>query len=90
MKYRPANGTEGEIFYDEWCAKCERDKLYRETSDNGCEILLDSMLYQADHESYPEQLTYDENGDPCCTAFIMEGEPIQYRCDKTIDMFGDV
>ena len=31
--YRPSNGTEGDIFFDNWCRHCARDKAMREGAD---------------------------------------------------------
>ncbi len=45
------------------------------------------MMNAIDDADYPREWIYGEHG-PCCTAFIPVGEPVQYRCDKTLDMFG--
>ncbi len=87
-KYRPSNGTDGDCFHAAWCEQCERDAKYRATNEDGCDILASMMAYSIDDPDYPEELTYNENGKPCCTAFIPDGDEIHYRDDKTADMFG--
>ena len=32
-KYRPSNGTEGDMFLNAWCCHCARDKAMREGAD---------------------------------------------------------
>ena len=31
--YRPGSGTEGEVFFDNWCRHCSRDRAMREGDD---------------------------------------------------------
>lgn len=31
--YLPSNGTEGVMFFDTWCRRCQRDKAMREGAD---------------------------------------------------------
>ena len=73
-KYRPSNGTEGMIFYDQWCNECVREIPVRERGDfeHGCQIYADTQVLSIDEEGYPEEWTYDKDGEPCCTAFEME------------------
>lgn len=61
--YRPSNGSEGDMFMERWCEYCEKD------AKQGCPILAASFSYDADEPEYPEELTFDANGQPCCTAF---------------------
>ncbi len=70
-KYRPSNGTEGMCFIDEYCCNCIHGKYEHtgDTNDNPCEILSRSFLYDVDEKEYPEEWTYDDKGEPCCTAF---------------------
>ena len=71
-KYRPSNGTEGEGFIDEYCMHCLHEKYshtYNE-DDKKCEILTNTMIYDINEPEYPEEWIYDENGNPCCTAYI--------------------
>lgn len=69
--YRPSNGTEGEIFQEDFCAKCPRDAKFREDPEKheGCEILARTMAYNVTDPEYPKEWIYDEKGEPTCTAF---------------------
>lgn len=64
--YRPSNGTEGEFFYCDWCAKCAR-----ENEDDHCEILTRSMVFSIGDDEYPVEWVEDEDG-PRCTAFLSD------------------
>lgn len=87
--YRPSNGTEGALFMDEWCAKCRRDRAFREDENElGCPIISAAMLYQEDDPKYPNEWICDTEGEwpwnPRCTAF----EPIAEEgviCDPRQD-----
>lgn len=72
-KYQPSSGTEGEIFMEQWCYKCTKGA---DEASSGCTILLATMSFDKDHELYPPQWTYDNKGNPVCTAFQREGVPI--------------
>jgi hypothetical protein len=54
--YRPANGTEGDIFESNWCSKCKKDEIF-------CPILCDAYCGEQ-----PAQWIY-LNNKPTCTAF---------------------
>lgn len=62
--YRPSNGTEGEIFQEQFCYQCKND-----SEEEGCDILLRSMVHQINEPEYPTEWIYDENKQPVCTAF---------------------
>jgi hypothetical protein len=68
--YRPSNGTEGEVFYENWCADCRCDAAFRADPDNarGCPIWACSMAFRVDDESYPRELYIDGDGQPRCAA----------------------
>ena len=74
-KYQPSNGTEGEWFMDKFCFQCERDKIW----EDPCEMLGRTMALDVDDPRYPEEWTYDSEGNPVCTAFTPIGEDV----DKT-------
>lgn len=92
--YRPSNGTEGEIFMDNWCRHCARDTAMtegmamHECDDNQvCQIIGNTMAFNIDHAEYPKEWNYDSNGQPQCTAFIQAGQPIPLKDDLTMDLF---
>lgn len=70
-KYRPSNGTEGELFQEAFCNRCTKDKAVRENEDfeNGCKILAKTMSLDTDDKDFPTEWTYDKDGNPICTAF---------------------
>jgi len=93
-KYRPSNGTEGAIFTEAWCGQCERDHgmlkglPLEECDDNQvCGIIADTYCYQVDDPKYPREWQYGPDGQPCCTAFVPEGQPIPHKDEQTSDMF---
>jgi hypothetical protein len=81
-RYRPSNGTEGDIFMEAWCSRCQRD------ANGDCPILAATMALDVDDEAYPSEWIVVDN-DPMCTAFVAAGEPLPTpRCTRTADMFG--
>ena len=87
--YQPSNGTEGEVFWSEWCYTCARDKAMREGAnfedcdDNErCDIIAASFRGEA------KEWVFGADGQPMCTAFHEFGTPELYRCPATADMFG--
>lgn len=94
-KYQPSNGTEGDCFFSGWCRRCQRDKAMREGADYDecddneiCRIPARTMAFNVEDDEYPNEWQYGQDGQPCCTAFVPEGEPIPpTRCDRTIDLF---
>lgn len=60
--YRPSNGTEGSIFYCQWCSRCKKDK------DMNCSILADTMFFDVGEAGYPVEWIW-QKGKPVCTAF---------------------
>ncbi|EME69738.1 hypothetical protein H261_11909 [Paramagnetospirillum caucaseum] len=89
QKYRPSNGTEGELFYGAWCADCAREAAYRADPALGepCPILSATMTFDVSNPLYPEAWQFGADGQPTCTAFTTEAET--GRCPDTMDMFGD-
>lgn len=94
-KYRPSNGTEGNLFFAAWCCKCQRDKSMREGAnidecdDNErCDIIADTLLYKTSDPEYPTAWQYGRDGQPCCTQFVPAGEPVpEHRCTNTMELF---
>jgi len=66
-KYRPSNGTEGDIFMVNFCEKCTKD--YFNGNVAGCPIIANSMSYDIADERYPKEWQYGADGQPTCTAF---------------------
>ena len=88
--YRPSNGTEGEYFMEAFCFHCERDRAFQENPDqaDGCPILAKTFALDVTDPEYPQEWITDDKG-ARCTAFTMD-PTCPTRCDKTLDMFGDV
>ncbi len=92
--YMPSNGTEGEFFHSMWCEECARDKVMngeatQEQADADPEGCYCMILNQSFHSDGVPEWVYGADGQPCCTAFSPKGQPIQYRCPNTPDMFED-
>lgn len=66
-KYRPSNGTEGEIFMNNYCDHCIHEKWSHTQchGDKQCDILSTAFITG---EYVPEWI-YNENGKPTCTAY---------------------
>ena len=76
--YRPSNGTEGMMFREEWCNRCEHERLYREYEIRGyrgprpesCSILDATLFLATDDPEYPKEWVYDPEAmkrDGCLT-----------------------
>ncbi len=63
-RYRPANSSEGDEFMTRFCDRCSG--LDRE---DGCSILIGSMLHAAGDDACPEEWVYGDDERPTCTAF---------------------
>ena len=70
-KYRPSNGDEGIWFASAFCANCIHGKYEHtgDVNDNPCEIFTASFCLDIEDKDYPDELTYDDQGKPTCTAF---------------------
>lgn len=81
--YRPPNGTEGDCFISAWCQTCALDV------DENCPILARTFQHAITDPAYPREWCYDDAGQPQCTSYIPEGDPVPPpRCERTTDMFG--
>jgi len=67
--YQPSNGSEGEMFMRDWCAKCSRDNFNPDTGDGGCVIITLTMALDVGNPEYPREWQYSAEGQPICTAF---------------------
>lgn len=76
-KYLPSCGSEGCDFIDRWCSNCKHDQKFLETGDgeDSCPIVAATFRYDVDAPEYPEAWTYDDAGNPICTAFEDVGTP---------------
>ena len=71
--YRPANGTEGDMFESDFCWLCRKfydpgDGTYKDDGFH-CPIHCSAFLFPEDHPEYPKEWIYGENGWGKCTAF---------------------
>ena len=66
MKYRPPNGTEGDMFMDKFCFQCQHDDI---EANKLCEIIARTMVFDVDEEEYPDEWQYDKDGNPVCINF---------------------
>lgn len=65
-KYRPANGSEGEIFHNHFCNRCQKDRY----ESRPCSILNRTLMLDVTDKKYPKQWVTDNNGgNPRCTSF---------------------
>lgn len=67
-KYRPSNGTEGELFQEAFCHKCKKDNFDGEGGES-CRILLETFAWDVEDEDYPGEWIIATDGQPTCTAF---------------------
>jgi len=85
-KYRPSNGTEGEIFQSKWCNNCIHDDF---EAEKFCPIMGDTMAYDFDDPKYPEEWITDKKG-PRCINFAEIIDDEKYHCPDTLDLFEGV
>jgi|GEM_PF-2199791 len=76
QKYRPSNGTDGELFFNKFCDRC--------FDEPACDILHLTMILDEDDPSYPQEWQYGEDGQPVCTAFKAEGQ-VDQKGDDGLD-----
>ena len=94
-KYRPSNGTEGQLFLDAFCRRCQRDGAMRSGAnvedcddEERCDLIGLTMVHDVEDHEYPIEWQYGKDGQPCCTAFIEAGQPIpEPRCTQTMELF---
>jgi len=63
-KWRPSNGTEGDLFQQSYCEGCTKDV------NGDCPIIAATMAFDVDDASYPSEWRYGEDGQPMCSAFV--------------------
>ena len=94
-KWRPSNGTEGDLFIESHCGVCAFGEFIRQgmnfddaEENERCEIVGKTFLCAVDDEEYPVEWQYGKDGHPTCIAFHLDGEPMPpERCKHTVDMF---
>ena len=60
-KYRPSNGTEGDLFMSSFCHNCAND------INEYCSIIDYSMAFDIEDDEYPKELIISTDGQPRCT-----------------------
>jgi hypothetical protein len=96
QKYRPGNGTEGELFISSWCGNCARDHgmlkglPLEECDDNQvCDIIARTYTYNLNDAEYPTEWQYGADGQPRCHAFVEACQPIPLKDEHTLDLFAE-
>lgn len=87
----PSNGTEGLIFFSDWCQRCQRDKAMREGADlDECDDNELCEIIAASYRGVAVEWREMPDGQTICTAFVEAGKDIpDPRCQHTVDMFVD-
>ncbi len=93
-KFIPPNTSELESIISDCCSKCTNDRAANGSKaidecnwDDFCPILASVLSNHEFKPTYPSEWTYDDAGNPWCTAFDpVEGAPIR-RCPFTADIF---
>lgn len=73
-KWRPSNGTGGDIFRSMFCDKCEKDRY----ESKPCGIFTRTLIYDVDDPKYPAEWICNtgvpwREENPRCTAFVAKG-----------------
>jgi hypothetical protein len=73
IPYRPANGTEGYSFIEEFCVRCWYDR------NEDCPILAASFIHQV-----KEWICEEDGSDSRCTQFhdAVKGAPKEFPVDS--------
>lgn len=77
QRYRPSNGTDGDIFVSQWCSQCIHEQGFRDGTGDGCAILAAAFAHDVDSPEYPMEWTLDSEANAECPAFVDEDEPIE-------------
>lgn len=86
--YTPANGTEGEAFFENWCCHCARDKAMREGADfDDCDDDEVCEIIAAGFTGPVKEWVLDDDGQPRCTAFVEYPKPIPFVDTLTKQLF---
>ena len=90
--YRPSNGTEGDVFMQQYCYRCAKDNPDNEVY---CHILGATMAFDLSDEGYPKDTWVYFNDDPTCLAFKDRDDdngengraPIPFDDPRQLDLF---
>ena len=63
-KWRPSNGTEGDIFTGAVCASCASGPSSK------CRIAFATLVHDVDDADYPAEWQIGSDGLPTCTAWV--------------------
>lgn len=72
QKYRPSNGSEGDMFMSRYCCTCVKDQAFREDRGDSCPIVAATFCYDEDDPLYPAEWVYGPDGQPTCLAYEEE------------------
>lgn len=70
--YRPAYGSEGIYFMEQFCARCARDASFQAGEGDSCIIAAYAVACAVNDPDYPAEWVTNATG-PRCTAF----EPVE-------------
>lgn len=68
-KYRPSNGSEGEMFKERFCYSCTKCNARDPERMNPCHIEVRTFFLDISDPDYPAEWQYGPNGQPFCAAF---------------------
>ncbi len=86
--YMPSNGSEGEGFFERFCAYCTRDAAFRETGYDG-DLALGCQILAASLRGEQQAEWISDNRGSRCTSFTTD-PAMPIRCDKTADLFAGI
>lgn len=92
-----SNGTEGYAWLDNWCDQCKHDRGARQGRDEGCPLVLVSLMHRTPVEWIDQTANGHRLGDTYhCTEFAPDDEGGGDRdpepdplppCEGQVDMF---
>lgn len=88
-QWLPSNGTEVELFLDQWCRKCARDKSMREGADyDECDDNEVCPIIAASFRGEAVEWRELDSGEVKCMKYVPADQPIPHERDvNTLDMF---
>lgn len=71
--FRPANGTEGEMFMEAFCYQCIHERwthrMKEDRDEDKCDTMSRSILYDLEDKEYPNEWVFNSEGWPVCTRW---------------------